>query len=148
MSGAAITIQGADKLRYRLAHLAARIGSAGPVLEAIGGVVESQTRRRLGEDKKGPDGEAWPAWSPGYAASCKPGQTLLEAEGHLIDGIHYMVEGDQVEIGSGLVYAAIQQFGGAEVGRPGHPARPYLGIGHDDETEIAAVLGDWIGAVA
>lgn len=146
MSGAAatITIEGTRALENRLAALAARIGSA-VLLDAVGGVVETQTRRRLTEDKEGPDGEAWPEWSEAYAATRSVGQSLLEDEGHLVDSIHHMAHGHQTEIGSGLVQAAIQHFGGAEVGRPGHPARPFMGIGHDDEKEIEAVLGELIG---
>lgn len=145
MSGATIEVTGSAAVQRRLAELVARIGSAAPLLETLGGAVESQTRRRLGHDKEGPDGQPWPDWSPAYAATRHGGQHLLESTGTLIDSVHYMVQGtDRVAVGSGMVYAAIHQFGGAEAGQPHLPARPWLGVGHDDEAEIEEVLGDWL----
>ena len=148
MAGARIEVAGSERVRRRLAALAAGIADRRPLLDMLGGVVESQTRRRLEQDKEGPDGEPWPDWSPAYAATRRGGHHLLESEGMLIDSVHRMAAGDTVEVGSGLVYAAIHQFGGAEAGRPGIPARPWLGIGDDDAEEIGEVLGDWLGSAA
>ncbi|MCZ5371635.1 hypothetical protein O5698_23095 [Escherichia coli] len=36
------------------------------LLESIGAVVESQTRRRIIDEKTSPGGERWPDWSDGY----------------------------------------------------------------------------------
>ena len=49
-----------------------------------------------------------------------------------------------VETGSNLVYAALHQFGGEEVGIPVE-AREHLGISLENERELDAVLDDWAG---
>lgn len=123
--------------------LAQALGATGPLLEAVGAVVESQTRRRIAAEKEGPNGEPWPEWSARHAKTRHRGHRLLESEGLLLDSIHYELRGDAVEVGSGLVYAAIHQFGGEEAGQPGLPARPFLGLGTDDEVEIIDVLTDF-----
>lgn len=135
--------EGLQAINDYITRLARALGDTRPLLEAVGGVVESQTRRRLGEDKEGPDGEAWPEWSERYAKTRRQGHKLLENEGDLLDSIHYVVGTDAVEIGSGLVYAAIQHFGGEEAGQPALPARPFLGVGTDDAVELLDVLGDF-----
>ncbi len=99
------------------------------LLNALGAEMESQTRRRLAEEKESPEGEPWKAWSPKHAQTRHGGQGLLLGEGALLDSITFAVPNDgAVLVGSNLVYAAILQFGGAEVGKPGLPARPYLGL--------------------
>ncbi len=113
------------------------------LLETIGGIVESQTRRRLSEEKENPDGIAWEDWSPKYAATRRTGQNLLESEGNLIDSIESYVSGGTVRIGSNLIYAAIHQAGGEAVGMA-IPARPYLGLSADNRDEIAEVVEDWV----
>lgn len=145
MAGVQIEVTGSPAVRQKLADLLRRAGGTGQMMDLLGGLVESQTRRRLSQDKEGPEGEAWPDWSPAYAETRRSNHHLLENEGTLIDSIHYMVEGGRVEVGSGMVYAAIHQFGGAEAGMPQIPARPYLGVSHDDASEIEETLGHWLG---
>jgi len=117
-----------------------------PLLENSGAVLESSARRRIQSDKRGPDDLPWPDWSPAYAETRHGGQSLLSAEGGLLDSLRAEVRGDEVEVGSNLVYAAVHQFGGAEVGMP-IPARPYLGVSPADETEILSVVDDWADAL-
>lgn len=148
MAGARIEVAGAVPVRLRLVALAQGIADKRPLLDSLGGLVESQTRRRLSQDKEGPNGEPWPEWSEGYKVTRRSGHHLLESTGTLIDSVHYMVRGDAVEVGSGMVYAAIHHFGGAEAGKPEIPARPWLGVSEDDGREIDEVLGDWLGRVA
>ena len=63
-------------------------------------------------------------------------------EGDLESSIQFLVTGDQVEVGTNLIYGAIHQFGGEEVGIP-IPARPYLGIGAENADDLLAILDDW-----
>ena len=51
------------------------------LLHALGAEVESQTRRRIGEEKESPEGEAWQAWSPADAQT-------RHAGGHHATGGH------------------------------------------------------------
>lgn len=152
MSGALIVVE-VQGLGYALARLSAL---ASPSLRKegltlVGGLVESQTKLRIQSGGPGPEGEPWAAWSESYAASRHHGHALLQDEGYLLGSIAaYEPEGDSVTIGSNLVYAAIQQFGGADGMRPGPaaiPARPYLGVSASDARQIDDEIRDWIAGV-
>lgn len=146
MTGVAIEISlvGIDALARRLEMLADM--DLTRLRHGIGALVESQTRRRLHEDKTAPDGKAWAPWGPNWAATRHKGHGLLESEGDLIDSIHYLVSGGDVLVGSDLVYAAIQHFGGAEVGIP-IPSREYLGLSGDDWGELVDLADAYVGRV-
>ncbi|MDG4811660.1 phage virion morphogenesis protein [Hydrogenovibrio sp. 3SP14C1] len=137
-----IEIQGLARVNDRLNRLIENDAQK-QLLEIVGATSESQTRRRISEDKTSPDGEPWADWSKDYAKTRHSGHSLLENEGDLLDSIQYQVSGGEVAIGSNLDYAAIRQFGGAEVGRPNDPAREYLGISDADHDELIDVINDW-----
>lgn len=138
-TGIRIELQGLphiDAVLGRLANADLR-----PLLDALGAEVETQTRRRISEEKTSPDGTPWTPWSESYAATRHGGQSLLQSEGHLRDSIQYQLLSDneaEVAAGSNLAYAAIHQFGGEEVGK-NVPARPYLGLSDADVDDLAAV---------
>lgn len=125
----------------RLQHMDMR-----ELLDGIGHEVETQTKRRITEEKTAPDGKAWPAWSPRYAATRHAGNSLLVDEGHLRDSITHNVAsgGRTVDIGSNLVYARIHQFGGEGAGKPALPARPYLGLSAANRQDVHAVASHWL----
>ncbi|WP_332832872.1 hypothetical protein [Escherichia coli] len=50
------------------------------LLESIGAVVESQTRRRIIDEKSSPGGERWPDWSDGYKKTRHGNQSLLRVK--------------------------------------------------------------------
>lgn len=125
-----------------------------PMLEGIARLLQQQTRRRIEEEKVGPNGERWPANS---------GRTsTLFREGHLSRSIDYQVSGNQITLGSGLIYAAIHQYGGPIVAknaaalafRIGNafvrvkkvqmPARPYLGLSAENRAEIIDEVAAYI----
>lgn len=135
--------EGLEDLAEQLNQLSQ--GDFGEMLEQIGAVVESQTRRRLSEEKEAPDGSAWEPLTEQWQArkAEKSSGGMLEYQGHLIDSMAYQVNGDEVEIGSNLVYAAIHQMGGEPVGKP-IPARPYLGVSSDNATELREVISAWL----
>ncbi len=59
--------------------------------------------------------------------------------------IEYQLRGNNaLEIGSPKKYAAMQQFGGTKADFShlwgGIPARPFLGISNQDETDILSIL--------
>ena len=127
--------------RKRLADLFGKLPAmrAQALLEEVGAEVENQTRRRVSEEKRAPDGEAWDEWSDAYAATRPPKGGLLELEGHLIDSITYNVNTDTVSVGSNLVYAGVHQYG-----HGGVPARPYLGQSAENTRELTELVLDWI----
>jgi phage virion morphogenesis protein len=139
-----VDTRGIERLARRIGKLAS--AQRGALLDAIGFEVEDQTRRRIADEKRAPDGTPWPDWSPRYAQTRHGGHSMLQGEDDLLDSIQYLVRGDQVEVGSNLVYAAIHQFGGAEVGIP-IPARPYLGVSADDAADLLAVVEAYLDQV-
>lgn len=114
------------------------------LLETMGGVVESQTRRRIETEKESPDGKSWDDWSPRYAKTRHGGHTLLMNEGDLHDSIQFLVTGGAVEIGSNLIYAAPQQFGLEE---RNIPDRPFLGISADNGAELEHTVDRFLDMV-
>ncbi len=145
MSGTGLVhdFTGLEALQARLAKLS-RLRKQ-EVLDIVGEQVESQTRRRIQEEKKDPSGAPWPAWSARYAGRRKAGRTLLMNEDHLLDSItHLMVDRDSVEVGTNMIYAATHQFGDAE---RGIPARAYLGISDQNEKDLLRELDEYLDRV-
>lgn len=105
---------------------------------------ESQTRRRISEEKTNPNGDAWPEWSEGYASTRHGGHSLLESEGHLIASLESGSDADTAWWGSDLVYAATHQFG--DEGR-NIPARPYLGVSPRNKSELADLIDHFLRGV-
>lgn len=109
--------------------------------DEIGVLIENSTKRRITDEKAGPDGQAWAAWSEAYDETRNHGQhSLLVGEGDLRDSIQSFTTGSDVTVGTNLVYGAIHQFGGGEVGKPGLPARPYLGLSDLDRADISTLV--------
>lgn len=124
-----------------------------PVLLEIGEDLLLFTKRRF-VTQTGPDGAGWAANSP-ITLAIKGAKPPLIDERTLSQQIFYQVTGATLELGSNLVYAAVQQFGAAQ-GSFGHtrrgapipwgdiPARPYLGVSEEDEQTILAVISDYL----
>ena len=144
MAGVSIEVDSAGlrRLQDRLARIA-DAGARRSLLESVSAEIESQTHRRLRAGGPAPDGAPWQEWSDAYELTRHSNHGLLYSEGDLDDSIQALVSGDEAEVGTNLVYGAIHQFGGAEVGRPGLPARPYLGLSNEDETDLAAIIDEW-----
>lgn len=148
MTGVRLTIEpeGLDEAIARLNAITG-IGFHHDLLTQAGGIAESGVRQRLDEGKAAPDGTPWAKWSDRYAKTRKSSQSLLVGEGNLTDSIAYEVNaaGTEVAVGSNRIYAAIQQFGGAEVGID-IPARPYLGLSEQDTADILAAINAFVDA--
>ncbi len=147
MAGVVYTLQAPElaPVINRLARdLARRPAAAAELMDAAGSVLEGSTRRRIGEEKTAPDGDRWPGWSEAYGETRRTGQTLLVSRGHLLDSIQATATARETQVGSNLVYAAIHQMGGADVGKPGLPARPYLGVSDGDRGELIELAEDFL----
>ncbi len=115
---------------------------------AIGELIVTQTRTRLADGKRGPDGEAWAPWSPAYAATRSGQHSLLTGGGDLRDSIANHSRGLEAVAGTNLVYGAIHQFGGdVSAGHPAIPARPWLGLSGENRREIEELVADSIGGL-
>ncbi|EGQ7799293.1 phage virion morphogenesis protein [Vibrio parahaemolyticus] len=143
------------------------------LLDVMGALVESQTRRRIADEKTAPDGSPWPDWSPEYKKTRHGNQSLLQGGGDLLDSITYVVQRNQVRIGSPLPYSGVHQDGfsgavqvdahtrlitqafgkalafpvyqsvGAFTRQMNIPQREFLGLSSDNQQEVFAVIGDF-----
>lgn len=169
-----VSTRGDELARYqRLLDTLGRNDYKASLLESIGAVVESQTRRRISDEKTAPDGTPWAPWSAAYGKTRHGNQSLLQGDGDLLDSIEYQVQRNKVRVGSALAYAGVHQdgFSGAvqvsshqramthyfgkalafpvfhEVGGFTRmmeiPQREYLGLSSDNQTELLAVIGDF-----
>lgn len=173
--GISVKVMGAEKLaQIRLAIEKLSDNSLQEeLLESIGAVVESQTRRRISDEKSSPSGEKWQEWSEAYRKTRHGNQSLLQGDGGLMDSIQYIVERGRVRVGSPLVYAAVHQDGftgsvsvsahkrlitqafgralkhgvwqsvGAHKRQIDMPQREYLGLSSENSEELMHVIGDF-----
>jgi phage virion morphogenesis protein len=143
-----------------------------PAFAEIGEELLDTTKRRF-NSATGPDGKAWAANSPvtvarylgNYSSSFKKDGSLSKAgmaksaakkpltgeTKSLERTINYQLTGDTgVTVGSPMVYAAMQQFGGTKAQFPhlwgNIPARPFLGISPADKQNILDIIGSYLKA--
>jgi phage virion morphogenesis protein len=155
MSGVRIevTTQGLDAVMERLAGLSDL--NRAVLLDQLGGLVETQTKKRIADEKRSPDGKPW---KPNIA-----GSSILFREGYLLGSVHHISDANEVRIGSGLIYAAIHQFGGTILPKKAKrlvftlkgktvfatrvtmPARPYLGVSAENAREIERSIIGYLG---
>jgi phage virion morphogenesis protein len=160
-----ITLQGFTQLERKLN--ARGVIDYRPLLQGIGALTERQTLDRF-EAERDPSGRPWrplaastvlhklggsrKAYGKRGRMTAKARRRLgaikiLQEAGHdggLVDTVSWQVQGGQVMTGVNKVYAAIHQFGGAGVGKPGIPAREYLGFGPQDIHEIEQEAARWL----
>lgn len=122
-----------ERVMDRLSNLDRR-----QMAEDLGSELENQTRRRITDEKYAPDGTQWLGWTADYAKTRHSGHSLLEGEGDLVDSIQFLVAGDanSIEVGSNLVYAAVQNSGSAEDDANDIPARQYLGLSAENAADL------------
>ncbi|WNJ96542.1 phage virion morphogenesis protein [Vibrio ruber] len=173
-----VTIYNGDTELQQMRQFLERLSDTGnrdKLMHLIGAEAESQTHRRIRNEKTAPDGSPWPEWSPQYSGTRHGNQSLLMGDGALDDSIQYYVKGNQVSIGSSLAYAAVQNDGfdgmvsvpahtrlihqafGRELAFPVYqsvsahsrhlevPQREYLGLSSENETDLLTLIGDFYG---
>lgn len=153
-----------------LNQMVGRAKNLRPAFAVIGEDLLETTKRRF-NTATAPDGTPWAPNSAvtvarflGTKASnfkkdgslSKAGQINISAKKPLTGEtkslqrtINYQLQGSlSVSIGSPLVYAAMQQFGGTKSKFPNLwgdiPARPFLGISPADKTNILDILGTYL----
>lgn len=132
------------EIMQALQQLERSVGDISPALKEIGEVLVESTKQRFNSGE-GPDGQAW-AENSAVTIDRKGRNKPLIDEGTLAEQLRYEVIGNQLEVGSSMEYAAMQQFGGTKSEFP-HlwgdiPARPFLGISEADAAEILAIVHD------
>lgn len=110
------------------------------LLDNIGSEIEEQTHNRSRNEKTSPEGDAWAKLSPKYerwkakrTSGVGKGGGLLMLTGDMDDSIQYFVTGDELEIGTNLIYGATHQYGDKD---RNIPARPFLGLSHENQDDI------------
>lgn len=126
------------------------------MLGGIGGILEASAKERISVTKQDPDGNAWPEWSERYAGSKHGskghqkhkdqrreagGHSLLNLSGALNDSLQWEVEGDEVHLGSPLIYADTQNFGDDD---RNIPARPYWGASDEDRQNLEEYVNEFL----
>lgn len=119
------------------------------LLDGLGSLVESQTHKRLRDDKTDPNGTPWKPWSESYAGkkhglnaghlphpgelTSSQGHAILFLDGHLDDSLTHAIAFDEVEIGSNLKYARRQ-----------NAARQFMGLSGENNDEAVGVIEDFL----
>lgn len=136
-----------------------------PLMQDLGEFLTESTKQRF-QTSTAPDGTQWepnaPAtylaylgkFSGSYGKSGKLSKAgasraagkkpLIGETGRLSREIYYQADAKGVEIGSGLIYSAIHQFGGTAGRGVDIPARPYLGLSPSDEEAITEIAGSYL----
>lgn len=159
MTGVTMKIE-AGPATEALERLQEAFADATPIMNAIGVGLRENVHTRF-EDEKAPDGSSWVALNPDYKSDKRGPGILRESgiRGGLMASIAIAATSRNVEVGTNRVYGAIHQFGGTITPKnPGGllvftiggtkiavpevaiPARPYLGIGPEDEETILDVV--------
>lgn len=153
-----ITIDGQVRAQATLERLLRRTDNLTPLMERIAAYGEESTRYRF-ESQEGPDGQRW---EPSARAKAEGGQTLKDSgifEGSIVGH----GSRNQAEWGTNWPFAHVHQDGMTIKAKgdgpmrfniPGlgfrsaHevviPARPMFGINAEDETEIDAIVFDYL----
>ncbi|MBB3461981.1 phage virion morphogenesis protein [Rhizobium sp. BK377] len=158
MSGISLVID-ADDFDAALAKLAPIFDFDGSeLMSAIGALGESQTRRRISEEKTAPDGTPW-------KENLEGGSILVETGQHLLASIAWSSSADEAEWGSTWEWAHVHQDGMTIVpknakalvfsigGKVVHakkvtiPARAFLGLSEDNRQEIIDVVTGVFGVL-
>ncbi len=131
-----------------LNRMANHADNPNPCLKAIGEDLIESTKKRF-ETATAPDGTQWKDNAPVTIARKGKNKPLIETH-TLKDTINYQIHGDTLVIGSTQKYAAMQQFGGTKSEFAylwgDIPARPYLGISPEDETNILNTISDFLSS--
>jgi len=163
MSGASFQVRVDDaRVRSALMQVIALGHDPAPIMQEIAAYGENSTLERF-DSETGPDGKKW---KQSLRARLTGGKTLTD-KGHLRDSITSESGRDWAQWGSNKIYARIQQLGGVikpksskklrfrlanggwrTVSQVTLPARPYLGISHEDEAEILALIRDRLAGTA
>ncbi|HRD49777.1 MAG TPA: phage virion morphogenesis protein [Candidatus Contendobacter sp.] len=143
MAGAALdlqlTIRNAAEVKAAFERLDAALTDLTPAFQDIGEALLNSTRERF-RSQTAPDGSPWAALSPDYRQRKKKNKDkILTLSGHLPGLLNYQAGPREVRIGTPLIYGATHQFGAPE---RNIPARPFLGLSSEDETELLDILQD------
>jgi phage virion morphogenesis protein len=138
-----------------LDDLADRLGDLTTPLNDIGEYLQISTDDRF-RQKVAPDGSPWAPLSPVTLAR-KKGSGILREKGTLQDTLRRQVTSTELAFGTDRPYGAVHQFGqkkgasgktsrGSSIPWGDIPAREYLGLSAEDETEVLLIIHEYLRA--
>ncbi|MFK3641410.1 phage virion morphogenesis protein [Pseudomonas protegens] len=154
MAGAMLDVNvDLDLVGKALEELAERLGDLTTPFNDIAEYLHQSTDDRF-RQKVAPDGSPWAPLS-GVTLARKKGPGILREKGTLQDTMRHQATSTELAFGTDRPYGAVHQFGqhkGASgsrgKGRPipwgDIPARPYLGLSAEDETEVLLIIHDYL----
>lgn len=128
------------------------------LMTVLGALGESQTRRRISEEKTAPDGTPWQPNREGTSILLKTGQ-------HLLSSIAWTASADEAEWGATWEHAHVHQDGMTIVPKNAKvlmftsggnsyaakkvtiPARPFVGLSSDNIADIINEVTDFFGVL-
>lgn len=143
------------QLDITLRNMSLRL-APGPMLNIAGQVMRSSIEKTFREQ-----GSPAGSWAPLAASTIQrgrggAGRKILIRSARLKNSMTYQIKGNQLTIGTNLVYARVQQEGGEAGRRPPFkkqqgrrariPARPYLVFRPDDPQKITDAIERYIQA--
>ncbi len=153
-----------DGITLALERVAVALTDMTPMMQDIGEVMLESTKDNF---RQGSDPDGTP-WAPKSAATLdayarrgdgRPSRPLIGPTKTLFTKINYQAGPNRVAWGSNVIQAAVMQlgaskgaFGTTSRGSPipwgGIPARPYIGIGGDDQGNILETIEDYLETAA
>ncbi len=143
---------------------AGRVEDTATVHDIIGEVLLDETKERIREEKA-PDGSNWPALHPVTLDNRRSKSGILRETGELFRSIHKNASAAKAEVGTNLNHPRVwvNQYGATIKPRRvpflliphmggklatkqvSIPARPYIGIGREDEELVKETLEGYFG---
>jgi phage virion morphogenesis protein len=141
MSGSFVSIDllGDEAITKELNRMLARGLDLDPAFYEMGEHLLESTQDRMSQEVS-PDGTPWEPLSINTIEQkdlTNQSDKILRGYGTLADMLSYQISGNQLMFGSNMEYAATHQFGRDKANIP---ARPFLGVSGEDETEIIDIL--------
>jgi len=148
MSGSFVSIDllGEKAITKALNTMLSRGLDLTPVFYEMGEHLLESTQNRMSKEVS-PDGQAWEPLSINTIEQkdlTNQSEKILRGYGTLADMLSYQISGNQLMFGSSMEYAATHQFGRESANIP---ARPFLGVSGEDETEIIDILRSHLSGV-
>ncbi|UWS78508.1 phage virion morphogenesis protein [Phaeobacter sp. G2] len=151
-----------DTLDPLLLALLEATGDMTGFMQDAGELLLSSTQDRVLRGQQ-PDGASFAPRSPAtlkrYAKLGLSFGAPLNVTGDMRNHLHYEADKDSVEYGSNAIQSAVMQFGaakgafgtasnGSSIPWGNIPARPFIGISEEDETNLALELEEWLERAA
>lgn len=154
MAGAMLDVAiDSSQVGKALEELGRRLDDLTTPLNDIGEYLHQSTDARF-RSKVAPDGSPWAPLSPVTLAK-KKGTGILREKGTLQDTLRKQVTSTELAFGTDRPYGAVHQLGqkkgasgktskGSSIPWGDIPAREYLGVSTEDESEILLILGEYL----